>query len=148
MSDVPNAKRQAETLSRKSIIWGVIHATVAVALIIYAFATGGDFSWYILSGLVVAAAAGGLYFVAGQSLKGSVRTGRGRIILASVLALNWLAVVSCLALFSSIMHPDTAFSSGIANLLIGLLIPLGHLIGNIWFLVAGLNLDTGAGPRA
>ena len=142
-NDATPAARQADTLSRKSTIWGVIHAVVALALVAYAFATGGNVSWFVISGLIVAAAAGALYFVAGRSLKQSATAGRGRIIMASVLGLNWLVVVSLLALFNCIMHPDLTLSSGIANILVGLVVPLGHLIGNFWFLVAGLNIDTG-----
>jgi hypothetical protein len=135
--------RQAAALSRKSTIWGVAHAVVALALIIYAFASDGEVSWFILSGLFVAIAAGALYFMAGRALKQSTGAGRGRIIGASLLALNWLAVVSFLSLFSAIMHPEATLSSGLANIVIGLFVPLAHLIGNFWFLVAGLNIDTG-----
>ncbi len=142
-NDATPAAGQAETLSRKSTIWGIAHAVIALALLLYAFATGGDVSWFILSGLIVSAAAGALYVVAGQSLKDSATAGRSRVIIASLLALNWLAVVSFLALFAFIMHPSLTFNSGIPNILVGLVVPLGHLIGNFWFLVAGLNLDTG-----
>ena len=142
-NDATPAAGQAESLSRKSTIWGIAHGAVALALLVYAFATGGDVSWFILSGLIVSAAAGALYVVAGQSLKESATAGRGRVIIASLLALNWLVVVSVLALFAAIMHPSLTLNSGIPNILVGLVVPLGHLIGNFWFLIAGLNFDTG-----
>ena len=134
---------QAATLGRRSVIWGIGHALVAVALLVYALATGGDVSWFLLSGLIVAIAAGGLYFLAGRSLRDSAGAGRGKVIAASLLALNWLMIVSFLALFNCIMHPDATVMGGITNLIISLVVPLAHLIGNFWFLVAGLNLDTG-----
>ncbi len=137
------AARQVAALSRKSTIWGVAHAVAALALMVYAFASGGDVSWFILSGLIVAIAAGALYVMAGRALKQSAGAGRGRLIGASLLALNWLVVVSFLALFNAVMHPEATLSSGLTNMVIGLFVPLAHLIGNFWFLVSGLNIDTG-----
>jgi hypothetical protein len=142
-TDATPATRQAEILSRKSTIWGIAHAAVALALIVYAFASGGEVSWFLISGLIVAAGAGVLYFLAGRALKVSASAGRGRVIIASLIALNWLAVVSFLALFNGVMHPELTLTSGAANIAVGLVVPLCHLIGNFWFLVAGLNLDTG-----
>jgi hypothetical protein len=133
---------QAETLSRKATFWGLGHAAVAIALIVYAVANG-SLSWFLLSGLIVAVLAGGVYLLASRSLKQSARAGRGKVIAASLLGLNWLLVVSCLAIFNSIMHPDETVTSGIGNLVVGFVVPLAHLIGNFWFLIAGLNLDTG-----
>ena len=143
MSDTAiSPARQAESLSRRATIWGIGHSAVALALIVYALAAG-DLSWFLLTGLIAAVLAGGVYLLASRSLKRSASAGRGRIIAASLLGLNWLLVVSCLAIFNSIMHPDATVASGIGNLLIGFVVPLAHLVGNFWFLVAGLNLDTG-----
>lgn len=134
---------QAATLSRRATVWGIGHAVVALALLVYAFAGGADQSWFLLAGLIVAAGAGGLYFLAGLALKQSASAGRGKVIMASLLGLNWLMVVSFLAVFNCIMHPELTVTSGLVNLLVGFVAPLAHLVGNLWFLVAGLNLDTG-----
>ena len=137
------ASRQAEVLSRRAFFWGSGQSLVALALIVYAIAGDGGLSWFILAGLVATALAGGLFYLAGRALTHSASAGRLRVIAASLLGLNWLLPVSCLAIFNAVMHPDMTVTGGIGQLLIGFVAPLAHLAGNFWFLVAGLNLDTG-----
>lgn len=143
---------RGRALGRRVQIWGVLQALVAAALLVFALVSGGEPSWWMLGGLVVIIGGSVGYVLAGHALRGGAlgrpethrRTeGRRRLILSTLLSLNWMSVISFLAVVNCIMHPDVVIGGGVLSILIGGVAPAFHLIGNIWNLVLALNLPTG-----